>query len=150
MGGGGGKKRKSCKFSPKRDSLLEKLKQELNPETPGFRTLCPDETGRGVEIVVKEPHKYYVNSSHIYILFWQKILAFTTEILAQETSKMHNKTHSEAPINQNFLGGDTPNPPYQRGHPPLVLSPACAFCTRSVFRRTTFKNVATGLFQWGY
>ena len=29
------------KFSPKRDSLLEKLKQELAPETPGFRTLCP-------------------------------------------------------------------------------------------------------------
>ena len=28
-------------FSPKRDSLFEKLKQELAPETPGFRTLCP-------------------------------------------------------------------------------------------------------------
>ena len=29
-------------FSPKRDSLLEQLKQELAPETPGFRTLRPD------------------------------------------------------------------------------------------------------------
>ena len=32
---------KLVKFSPKRDSLLEKLKQELAPDTPGFRTLCP-------------------------------------------------------------------------------------------------------------
>ena len=28
-------------YSPKRDSLFEKLKQELAPETPDFRTLCP-------------------------------------------------------------------------------------------------------------
>ena len=28
-------------FSSKRDSLFEKLTQELAPETPGFRTLCP-------------------------------------------------------------------------------------------------------------
>ena len=65
-----GGKRKSCKFSPKPDSLLEKLKQELNPETTGFRTLCPDKTRRGVEIVVKELHKSYVNSSHIYIYIY--------------------------------------------------------------------------------
>ena len=32
---------KLVKFSPKRDSLFEKLKQELAPDTPGFRTLCP-------------------------------------------------------------------------------------------------------------
>ena len=32
---------KLVKFSRKRDSLLEKLKQELAPDTPGFRTLCP-------------------------------------------------------------------------------------------------------------
>ena len=32
---------KLISFSPKRDSLFEKLKQELAPETPGFRTLCP-------------------------------------------------------------------------------------------------------------
>ncbi|XP_053406304.1 zinc finger MYM-type protein 1-like [Mercenaria mercenaria] len=32
---------KLVKFSPKRDSLFERLKQELAPETPGFRTLCP-------------------------------------------------------------------------------------------------------------
>lgn len=32
---------KLLKYSPKRDSLFEKLKQELAPETPGFRTLCP-------------------------------------------------------------------------------------------------------------
>lgn len=29
------------KFSPKRDTLFEKLKNELAPETPGFRVLCP-------------------------------------------------------------------------------------------------------------
>ena len=41
---------------------LKKLKQELAPETPGFRTLFPDETRRGVEIVVEDLHKSYVNS----------------------------------------------------------------------------------------
>ena len=29
------------KFSPKRDTLLEKLKDSLAPDTPGFRVLCP-------------------------------------------------------------------------------------------------------------
>ena len=57
---------KLVKFSPKRDSLLKKLKQELAPETPGFRTLCPDEPRRGVEIVVEDLHKTYVNSLYIY------------------------------------------------------------------------------------
>ena len=42
-----------------------------------------------------------------HILFWPKISAKTTEILAQDTSKMH-KTHSETPINQKFLGGGDP------------------------------------------
>ena len=28
-------------YSPKRDTLFEKLKQDLTPETLGFRTLCP-------------------------------------------------------------------------------------------------------------
>lgn len=32
---------KLLKYSPKRDSLFERIKQELAPETPGFRTLCP-------------------------------------------------------------------------------------------------------------
>ena len=45
---------KLVKFLPKRDSLLEKLKQEFAPETHGFRPLCPDETRRGIEIVVEE------------------------------------------------------------------------------------------------
>ena len=54
-------------FSPKRESLLERLKQELAPETSGFRTLCPDETRRGVEIVVEDLHKSYANSSYVYI-----------------------------------------------------------------------------------
>ena len=49
---------KLVKFLSKRDSLLEKLKQELAPETHGFRTLCPDETRRGVEIVVEYLHKF--------------------------------------------------------------------------------------------
>ena len=29
------------KYSPKRDSLFECLKQNIAPEMPGFRTLCP-------------------------------------------------------------------------------------------------------------
>ena len=41
----------------------------------------------------------------IYILFWPKISAKTTEILTRDTSKMHKK-HSETPINQHFLWGD--------------------------------------------
>jgi len=32
---------KLLKLSPKRDGLFERIKQELAPETPGFRTLCP-------------------------------------------------------------------------------------------------------------
>lgn len=32
---------KLIKYSPKRDTLFEKLKQELAPDTPGFRVLCP-------------------------------------------------------------------------------------------------------------
>ena len=112
---------KLVKFSPKRGSLLEKLKQELAPETPGFRTLCPDETRRGVEIVVEDLQSY-VYSWYIYysgrrsqlkrLNFWPK------------THPKCIKTHSEAPLNQNFIGGDPPNPPYERGHPPLVLSPS--------------------------
>ena len=55
-------------LSPKRDSLLEQLKQELAPETPGFRTcaLMHDETRRGVEIVGEDLHKYYVNFSLLW------------------------------------------------------------------------------------
>ena len=29
------------KFSPKREARFIKLKQEITPENPGFRTLCP-------------------------------------------------------------------------------------------------------------
>ena len=32
---------KLLKYSPKRDTMFEKLKKELAPETPGFRTFCP-------------------------------------------------------------------------------------------------------------
>ena len=32
---------KLLKFSPKREARFTKLKQEITPETPGFRTLCP-------------------------------------------------------------------------------------------------------------
>ena len=32
---------KLIKKSPRRDALLQKLKQELSPETPGIRVLCP-------------------------------------------------------------------------------------------------------------
>ena len=55
------------KLLPKRDSLLEKQKQEFAPETHGFRTLCPDETRRGIEIVVEDLCKSYVISSYNYI-----------------------------------------------------------------------------------
>ena len=53
---------KLVKFLPKRDSLLEKLKQEFAPEMHGFRTLCPDETRRGLEIVVEDLHKHVEQS----------------------------------------------------------------------------------------
>ena len=33
---------KLLKFSPKRDALFTKLKEEIAPGTPGFRTLCPN------------------------------------------------------------------------------------------------------------
>ena len=32
---------KLLKYSPRRGNLFEKLKSEISPETPGFRTLCP-------------------------------------------------------------------------------------------------------------
>ena len=32
---------KLVKYSPRRDTIFEKLKAELAPDTPGFRTLCP-------------------------------------------------------------------------------------------------------------
>lgn len=32
---------KLIKFSPKRDTVFEELKQEISPDTPGFRVLCP-------------------------------------------------------------------------------------------------------------
>ena len=32
---------KLLKYSPKRDTMFVKLKEELAPGTPGFRTLCP-------------------------------------------------------------------------------------------------------------
>lgn len=32
---------KLLKYSPKRDTLFEKLKKELAPDVPGFRVLCP-------------------------------------------------------------------------------------------------------------
>ena len=32
---------KLLKYSPKRDTLFENIKQELAPDTPGFRVLCP-------------------------------------------------------------------------------------------------------------
>ena len=32
---------KLLKFSPRRDAMFTKLKQEIAPGTPGFRTLCP-------------------------------------------------------------------------------------------------------------
>ena len=60
---------KLAKCLPKRDSLLKKLKQEFTLETHGFRTLFPDETRRGVEIVVEDLHKSYVISLYIFILF---------------------------------------------------------------------------------
>lgn len=32
---------KLLKYSPRRDSLFETLKQQLAPDVPGFRMLCP-------------------------------------------------------------------------------------------------------------
>ena len=32
---------KVVKFLPKRNAIFDKLKEELSPDTPGFRVLCP-------------------------------------------------------------------------------------------------------------
>jgi len=32
---------KLVKYSPKRDVMFEKLKDQLAPDTPGFHVLCP-------------------------------------------------------------------------------------------------------------
>ena len=32
---------KLLKYSPRRDTVFEKLKSQMAPEFPGFRTLCP-------------------------------------------------------------------------------------------------------------
>ena len=50
------------------------------PETHGLRRALMR------QIVVEDLHKAYVISSYIYILFWPKISAKTTEILAKDTS----------------------------------------------------------------
>ena len=56
------------------------------------------------------------------------------------------KTHKEAIINQKNSRGRSPETPLREVViPPLVPSPTRAFGTRSDFRRTTFKYVATGL-----
>ena len=120
---------KLVKFSPKRGSLLEKLKQELAPETPGFRTLCPDETRRGVEIVVEDLHKSYVNSSNIYI-----ILAKISQL---KRLKFWPKTHPKCIINAHrgtnklkFSRGRSPKPPLREGKSPSRTLP------RSCLRRS--------------
>ena len=42
---------KLLKYSPKRNSMFHKLKDELVPETPGFCTLCPTRwTMRGASL----------------------------------------------------------------------------------------------------
>ena len=113
---------KLVKFLPKRGSLLEKLKQELAPETPGFRMLCPDETRRGVEIVVEDLHKSFVNSSNIYI-----ILAKISQL---KRLKFWPKTHPKCIINAHrgtnkskFSRGETPRTPLTRGESPSRTLP---------------------------
>ena len=62
----------------------------------------------------------------------------TAEILAQNAFK----THMEATINQKFSRGRSPEPPLREGQYPLSCSPRHS---RSDYRQTTFKYVATGL-----
>ena len=66
----------------------------------------------------------------------------TAEIPAKRIQNVLKNAHRGNHKLKNFSGEV---PPYERGMPPLVLSPTHAFGTRSNFRRTTFKYVATGL-----
>ena len=76
-----------------------------------------------------------------YILFWPKISAKRTKFWPKTHPKFIKNTLRGTHKSKFF-----PEPPL---HPPLVLSPARTFGTRSVFRWTTFKYVATGLLvQW--
>ena len=114
---------KLVKCLPKRGSLLEKLKQELAPETPGFRKLCPDETRRGVEIVVEDLHKSHVNSSNIYIILAEishlkRLKLFWPKTHPKYIINAHRGTHKS-----KISRGRSPEPPLREREHPLVLSP---------------------------
>ena len=69
----------------------------------------------------------------------------TAEIPAKTHPKCIKNAHRGNHKLKN-LSGEIPRTPLTTGGiPPLVLSPTRAFGTRSDFRRTTFKYVATGL-----
>ena len=65
---------KLIKFSPKRDALFTKLKQEITPGTPGFRTLCPTRwTVRAVSL------KSVIDNYLVLQALWEKVKDAVTD-----------------------------------------------------------------------
>ena len=62
------------KFSPKRDALFDKLKQEIAPATPGFCTLCPTRwTVRAVSL------KSFLDNYMVLQALWEEVKDFVTD-----------------------------------------------------------------------
>ena len=86
--------------------------------------------------------------SRIY-LFLGKIFKFRGGgggggVLSTKTSEIRKQRRIqnalEAPINQNFLGGDPPTPLKRRGNPTLVLSPLVPSALDLVFAGQLFRT----------
>ncbi len=65
---------KLVKFSPRRDTEFEKIKSELAPDTPGFRTLCPTRwTVRAASL------ESVVNNYNVLQVLWENALEASTD-----------------------------------------------------------------------
>ena len=60
---------KLIKFSPKRDAIFRKIKDELHPETPGIRVLCPTRW-----TVRAESLKSVLENYSVLMEFWEEAL----------------------------------------------------------------------------
>ena len=58
---------KLLKFSPRRDTLFEKIKSEISPELPGFRTLCPTRWTVKADSLCS-----VINNYSVFQEFWEK------------------------------------------------------------------------------
>ena len=58
---------KLLKFSPRRDTLFEKIKSEISPELLGFRTLCPTQWTVKADSLCS-----VINNYSVFQEFWEK------------------------------------------------------------------------------